>query len=146
MKSDFSLFQELPGNPQAHLPKPQPSGALKTTWQSGFHGRETVGQRQWERDTSKAGGLSSFCCPLAGDPEQVTSQLWPHFPQVGWECPPTTRMCGQQRAEQGFPISGILETGNKARHFPQVLTLTERMAVGRRRWKFGEIGEQMGIF
>lgn len=23
MKSDFSLFQELPGNPQAHLPKPQ---------------------------------------------------------------------------------------------------------------------------
>lgn len=60
--------------------------------------------------------------------------------------PSTRRMCGKQRAELGFLISGILETGNKARHFPQVLTLTERMAVERRRWKFGEIGEQMGIF
>ena len=48
--------------------------------------------------------------------------------------------------QQGFLISGILETGDKALCFPEVLILMERMAAERRRRKFGGRREWMGIF
>lgn len=101
----FNCFKDHLGTPTSP-PQPQdcePAGALQTTGQSGFMAQRN--SEPWGSGRgiiSKAGCLNSFCCPLAGDPGQVTSQLWPHSPQAGWERPPAMRICGKGGEKQVF--------------------------------------------